>query len=258
MKRLAAAAFMAVICLPNFGKAAYPVQVQDVSTAAKQIISLGLFDDAKRNYGGCDWSLSGDNYLQCREWVIALVIGHVARKEYGAAAKHLKAMKATMTAHGARSPAACLSETIRLGNNRYYWLGYSQTEYQIARAMKAKNADKLAMRAYLCASFDSRNFKFKAQGNVASPPLSRKEFISTIKRIHGDSSEFDVATYLDDVLEPVVKIRFASDVVDRAKLSVLFKNAAQRCDELGLDKSFSSFFSDLSEEYYYYAKENAQ
>ncbi|MFK3779126.1 hypothetical protein [Agrobacterium sp. NPDC089420] len=235
--------------LPAAGYAQY-TQIQDVSVAAKKVMSSGMFDAARRNLAGCSWR-SGDNYLQCREWVVAVVIGHAARKEYAAASKYLNILRQAMTAHGGRSPSACLSETVHFGKE-FYSLGYEQTAYQIARAMKAQNADKLALKAFLCASFRSVNYKYKAVGSVDVPALSRQEFIATIRRIHGASPAFDVARYLDDVLNPVSKMWSNQN----AKMMVLFKNAARRCDELGLDRAFGAFFKELAQEYYYYAKDN--
>ena len=231
-------------------------RINNPAEAAKIILNNGRFDSYKKLLTTCSMEIFADNSDNCRSAVGAVFLGLIAQKKYAEAERLLPKLKGALSGMGVRTPVACVTDIVYLDRylgQKYYLLGYEQSAFQVARRLNAKNSDKLALRAFLCASYLSKNYKLLT-GSAENPPLSRNDFISTIEKIYGKSARYDVARYLDEILVPIFRLQSSMPLNDFASRVSLLKNAAKHADDIGLDSSFGRFLEDMSTEYYYYAK----
>ncbi|NKK58818.1 hypothetical protein GFM44_23250 [Rhizobium leguminosarum bv. viciae] len=240
-----------VVCL-FFPSLSFAVLLDNPRVVAKRLVTSGQFDQAKKLLGNCSFRVGSDYYLECREALIVVVMVHAARKEYAEAGKYLPRLKQTFSADGLRPPAACLNDTVNIGDD-FYVLGYEQAAYQIAKGLGSSNADGLALKAFLCANWYSRNDSQKWDARLEGVAMSRAAFISTIQKIYGKRPEFDVQRYIEELAEPTYAT-IKPLGYNYVKIMTVFKNAEKHCVGTDLDASFCNFYRDLSVEYYHYAK----
>lgn len=227
------------------GKQAGPIET---------FLTSGAFERARAAYPTCNWK---EDFVGCRELVLIVIAGHVGRQEYAIASKYIKDMYKGVTADGIRTPSACPSDTVHL-NGKFYSVEYFPIVYMIYDGLKSKEAKNYALKAFLCTSWYTNNYKvtYYTDSHIF---FSRKAFIHYFARENNEQAKFDVQLYLDDVLANVASVRTAINKNGGSKAAslkeiALYKNAARRCDELGLDAGFGKFFRELAAEHMYYAK----
>ncbi|MCQ1766113.1 hypothetical protein NOJ28_11260 [Neorhizobium galegae] len=219
------------------------------SEAATYILEKGILKDSESKLRGCDWK---SQLSDCREHLIKVMIGYVKQKKYSLADQHLPKMYDVIFLKGVRFPSPCPDDTITLEGTKakYYWIGYYQAAYQIKLGLNSPEARKYALRAFLCSGYDSYNYQIK-DGKIDSTNLGRAEFIKAIRDIHGDNPAYDISLFTEDVQANVGKNRMAifkdgTSYAKAIKYVALLKNAARRCNDLGLHPDFAKFYDDLA------------
>ncbi|CDZ38062.1 hypothetical protein NOJ28_26570 [Neorhizobium galegae] len=251
MKRVV---FFILIALTGAFEAWATTSASEVGT---YILEKGILKESERKLRGCDWK---SQMSDCREHLIKVMIGYVKQKKYSLADQYLPKLYDVTFLKGTRFPEPCPNDIINFNDSKlkYYWVEYYQAAYQIKLGLNSPDARKYALRAFLCAGFYSHNYQVKG-GTIDSSNLGRAEFIKAIKDIHGEDPAYDIKLFIDDVQANVAKSRMSlfkngTSYDKEIKFVALLKNAAKRCNDLGLHPDFAKFYDDLAALWTYYSK----